>query len=169
MRNVTIEMASEIQRPIAMERSPSTSTATPARMGSHTMTEVRPRPSIAALSALNPQQDPAEEHGEADDHPEGVGVQITALHAPQSKADALDHGGAAVHERAVDHGFVSAVPQAATEHAACSGQHVLVEPVEAVFVVENAFDRRELSRRAFGELGLLQEEEPGGEHACCRK
>src|SRR6476619_3281526 len=86
---------------------------------------------------------PGHEADHADDHDQRIPVEIAALQAPAERGDAADRPRRAIDEDAVDGGDVTALPEALPRHARGAGEHVLVEPVEVVLVVEHAVQERE--------------------------
>src|SRR3984893_3081019 len=108
--SVATEASSASQRPPTMLRSPSSTISTPAAMGNQMRIDSRPCMASATASVAGVRQEPAEQHREADHHPERVGVEVTALHAPQH-APGPTHGcGAAVDHRAVDQRLIAPLP-----------------------------------------------------------
>mmetsp|Transcript_15026 Transcript_15026/g.35416 ORF Transcript_15026/g.35416 Transcript_15026/m.35416 type:complete len:1189 (-) Transcript_15026:477-4043(-) len=92
---------------------------------------------------------PGHQPHDAEDHDEGVPVQIAGLHAAHQARDAADRTGRAVDDQAVDQAGVTALPETDTEGARQPGQHVLVEPVHEVLVLEDDDQRTQ----DFGQRG----------------
>src|SRR6187551_990813 len=76
-------------RPALMARSPNNNTTTPPAIGSHVRNERSGNPCMCSRF-LSVRQEPAQHHGEADHHPEGIGIEEAALdpaHDPGHEAD----------------------------------------------------------------------------------
>ena len=80
-------------------------------------------------------------------------VQIPRLQAAHEHGHDAHHPSAAVDEAAVDDRLVADLPQQAAEPSARTCQHVLVEPVEVVLVLQHAVQARELRQEPRRDVG----------------
>src|SRR5690606_8595990 len=81
------------------------------------------------------EHEPCHQGEHPEDHDQRVVIEVTCLEEAHERADQADQLGRAIDRRAIDDGLVADLPQTAAQHARASGQHVLVEPVEAVLVL----------------------------------
>ena len=88
----------------------------PAAMGSQIRIDRDSVHSIDRRSAKTAQE-PAQQHRQANDHPECVGVQIAALHLPQHAAEPAYGARRAVDQRAIDQRLIAALPQTEADAA----------------------------------------------------
>src|SRR5256886_9960503 len=149
------------QRPATMLRSPSSTTAKPAAIGNQMRIDSRPCIASCCASVAGVRQEPAEQHRQADHHPEGVRVEVTALHASQQAPGPADGSRAAVDHRAVDQQLIAPLPQAHADEACERGENALVEPVEVVLVRERAVQPTEAAYRIVRPHRPPQETGPG--------
>ena len=95
-----------------MRRSPSSSTSEPAPIGSQMRMREQP---VHGVAFAGVRQEPAEQHRQPDHHPEGIGVEVAALHTPQQAAEPFDRLRRAVDHDAIDQRLVATLPQADTD------------------------------------------------------
>src|SRR6187431_359428 len=94
--NVATAMPSATQRPALMPRSPNASTSRPPAMGSQVRKERSGNPCMfirclgLGFVGSGARHEPAEHDGESDDHPERIGIEEAALHAPHDAGDEAD-------------------------------------------------------------------------------
>src|SRR5574337_1819260 len=117
MANTTTAKNSDSQRTDAGHTRPASSTTQPPMIGSHSMVLRMGKCTGMRYSLVLSQQQPAEQHAQADDHHERVVVQITGLAAAQDPREPAHRLGAAVHEHPVDYPAVATDPEDASERA----------------------------------------------------
>src|SRR5688572_32644070 len=157
--------ASASARPSTIHRSPSSRTTALAAIGSQT-SQLR---MCAGAATSRTQEQPAEQQRQADDHGEGIVVEIAGLDAAHDVCERRDGPGAAIDQPPVDYSLVAAPPEASAEVAHASRHHVLVEPVEVVLVHEQPVRAREARSDAVGQVRAPQVKVPGGSDAAERQ
>src|SRR5690606_6955716 len=112
-RSVARDAISASQRPATMRRSPIRKTTTPATIGSQIRIDSSEEACMDAR--LRPQEEPAQEHRQADDHPERVGVEVTALDVPHDATEPTDRPRGAIDQQAVDQRDIAPAPENAAQ------------------------------------------------------
>ena len=79
---------------------------------------------------------PAEQHRQADNHREGVGVQVARLQLPHNTGEPTHRVGRPVDEHTVDQQSVALLPEHAAERPASRGKALDVQIVEVVLAIE---------------------------------
>src|ERR1700732_54290 len=161
--SVASEASSASQRPATMLRSPSSTTAKPAAIGSQMRIDRRPCIASRCASVVGVRQEPADQQRQTDHHPERVTIEVTALHATQQAPDPAHRCRAAVDHRAVDQRLIAPLPQAQADEPRERGEDLLIEPVEVVLVREYAVQPTEGAdaQRGVRKLRPPQEAGPG--------
>src|SRR5438132_581224 len=162
--------ASAVQRAVAGSRSlPMTSTAMPKAIGTQMARERSGSPwsivVVVGVALLElPQEDPEEaQEGEyAEDHREGVVVDVAGLQAPRDAGEPDHQARRAVHHDAVDEGAVAPGPEPGADLACAAGEEPVVEVVEAVLALEDGGEHARLSLDDAGQVGPEDVEEPRG-------
>src|SRR5262245_32390262 len=108
--NATSAVTSATTRPARIPRSPNNNTTMPPAIGSHVRNERSGNPCMCSR-LLSVRQEPAQHHGEADHHPESVGIQEAALHPAHDAREETDGVRGAVDDDAVDDGRVTRLPE----------------------------------------------------------
>src|SRR6185312_673946 len=134
MMTVAMDASRASQRAAARRLSPRRSTTMPATIGSQTRMESRCACILVLSSAAR--QEPTEQTCQPDHHPEGVGIEIPALHLPDDAAQPADRCRGAVDQSAVDDALVARLPQAEADSARERRNDLLVDPVEVVLLDE---------------------------------
>src|SRR5882672_6625237 len=109
--NTTTAVASAIQRPALMPRSPTNNTTRPPAMGSQVRSESKPNCMGSRFLLMQVGNEPAEHDGESDDHPESVGIQEAALHAARDAREPADEARRPVDDGSVDDRGIAALPE----------------------------------------------------------
>src|ERR1700678_2334976 len=91
-------------------------------------------------------------------------VQIAGLRVAHHRSQPADGARAAVDHAIVDYDLIAESPQAAAEEPRAGHDHMLVEPVEAVFIDQYRMQPFETTLRRIREIRPLEEEQPGGEY-----
>src|SRR5688572_10035932 len=108
--NATTAVTSATMRPAWIPRSPNNKTTMPPAIGSHVRNDRSGNPCMCSRY-LRLRQEPAQHHGQADDHPEGIGIQEAALYAAHDAGDDSDGLGRTVDHDAVDDGRIAGLPE----------------------------------------------------------
>src|SRR5690606_13637813 len=117
--------------PSSARSEPSASTTTPAKIGSQ-IRMLRIGQSIASTL----KREPADQHGQRDDHRECVVIEIARLEPPRDARHDTYRACAAVHDEPVDQELITDPPEHPAHAARRPCDHVLVDPVEVVLVDE---------------------------------
>src|SRR5690349_13491488 len=137
---------SAVQRAGAGSRSlPMTSTAMPKAIGTQMARESTYPWNIVVVFGGRALEfvgvpEPGEQPEDADDHREGVVVDVARLHAAGDAGEPAHEARGAVHHDPVDHGLVAPGPQARAQAARAAGEEPVVEVVEAVLALEDRGD-----------------------------
>src|SRR3954463_1357484 len=147
-RKLTMAPISAIQRTArSCSSRPSASRATPNTIGVQ-MARLKAPTLFFSLSAEP--DETRHQHEHADDHRERVVVDVARLQAAGDAGEPAHQVRAAVDHGAVDDGLVAPLPQADAQQAGAAREHVLVEPVHVVLVLEQGVDRLEHALDAGG-------------------
>src|SRR3954468_10857050 len=95
------------------------------------------------IALSHEQHEVADEGGDADQHDEGVVIQVTALEAAQHTGEILRARGDAVGAQPVDSGAVALLPEHAADRQGGLDEHRVIELVEIPLVVEQRVQRLE--------------------------
>src|SRR5690606_13641662 len=140
-RKASSAIASDRQRTAPSPAFDANSTATPPRMGSQINRLSNgsslniPSPCSVSRSA-EPQ--PGDQGDQADDHRQGIVIEVAGLHPAQHHGERAHGARGAVHQRAVDELHVAHLPEEAAEPPAAAREHGVVDLVEVELVGEQA-------------------------------
>src|SRR5258708_39567016 len=118
------------------------------------------------MALPRPQPDiPAGDQDDADQHGEGVMIDIARLQRRAAPRQAARDGGDAVGGEAVDDCAVAALPQGAADAQRRPHEQPVIELVEIPFVVEEEIDRPQRARQRARQFGAADIEEIGDRDA----
>src|SRR5687768_13418929 len=139
-------------------RSPNSSVSAPPAIGSQISRLSRGKAGGigSSLSFSTAPGQHGQQRDEAEDHGEGVVVEVAGLQVAQQRRGAVDDHGGAVDQDAVDQAGVAALAREPAEAEAAAREAADPQVVEAVLVLEQAHDRREQLARAAVQVGLPQ-------------
>src|SRR5215831_3693025 len=141
------------------------STITPATIGTQ-IERLRYGSMRAARLAPDP---PGQQREDADDHGEGVVIDVPRLDVPQQRRGQLDDLRRAVHEEAVDDRAVADVGEQRADAPEAAGEEPVVEAVDVVVVREELVERPAALAQHRGQLGPADVQVPGGGDASERE
>ena len=118
-----------------------------------------------SISPAPREHEPGDQRGDADQHGEGVVIEVAGLQ-PHHVAGDVEHArGDAVRPEAVDQPAVAALPQQAAEPQRRPHEDDVVELVEVPLVEQELVERLVLARELGRQLGLADVELPGDQEA----
>src|SRR5487761_2509610 len=148
-----------IWRTSAAWRSLNASTATPNAIG---IQMVRLSQGAEAITRpLNVPEPQRQQHEYADDHGEGVLVDVAGLEQAHHAADPADYARRAVDHKAVDDGHIAEFPQPVADRARAAGEKPLIEAVATVFLHQDVDDEAELLPQHAGQRRIDDVQIPG--------
>src|SRR5579875_3928615 len=121
--------------------------------------------SIALTSADLEQEIPRHQHDDADQHREGIVIEVTGLEAARADGKAPRCRRKAVRAEAVDGRAIAFLPEAIADCHCGAHDEEIVDFVEIPFVEEQKIDRLERARGPGGHARLPNIRDPGHEDA----